>query len=149
MLLFCLRFPLKIYKVRAWQYIILVVLLVLLFGPLQYSYTDFEGGTSVTHSEMRFTSLIRPVTFLILMLFLVFNYRTMVDLYLLLIRGPEKEQEEELSKEIAFYYTKFNACSNSELVDICKMDNDYPVGAQLALNRIKKGDRLKGAENGI
>lgn len=62
----------------------------------------------------------------------------MIDLYHLVTRGSEKEQKEELSKEIEFYYNKFNDCSNIELVDIFKMYNDYPVGAQLALNRIRK-----------
>ena len=62
----------------------------------------------------------------------------MIGLYQLLIRGSEKEQNEELSKKIEFYYNKFNGCSNSELVDIFKMYNEYPVEAQLALKRIKE-----------
>lgn len=137
MFLFCLSFPLKIYNINVARYVILVVLLVLLFSPLSYEYTITEESTSVTHQEARFTSLISPVTFLVLMLFLAFNCQAMIDLYHLLIRGSEKEQKAELSKNIEFYYAKFNDCSNAELADILKMYDDYPVEAQVALKKIK------------
>jgi len=128
---FCISFPLKIYNIKAGQYLILALLLVLLFSPLSYSYTATEGNTSTIHSETTFTSLISPLTVLVLMLFLAFNYRAMINLYRLLTKGSEKEQKEKLSKEIEFYYSKFNGCSDLELVDICKLYNDYLVEEQL------------------
>ena len=138
MVLFCICFPLKIYDIKVGQYVILCVLSILLFSPLSCSYTTIEDNISTIHSEAKFNSFISPITFLVLLLFLAFNYKAMIDLYHLVTRGSEKEQKEELSKEIEFYYNKFNDCSNIELVDIFKMYNDYPVGAQLALNRIRK-----------
>jgi hypothetical protein len=138
MLLLCMSFPLKIYNIKIARYIILVGLLVLLFSPLGYSYTIREGNTSVTYHETKFTSLISFPTFLVLMLFFGFNYSAIINRFQLLIRGSEKEQNEELSKKMEFYYNKFNSCSNAELVDVFKMYNDYPVEAQLALKRIKE-----------
>ena len=138
MLLFCLSFPLKICNVKLGQYLILIVLLILLFSPLSYSFTISDGDTSVTHSGAKYTSLISPITFFILILFLAFNYSAMKNLYQILTKGTDEEQKKVLSTEIEFYYNKFNGCSNRELVDIFKMYNDYPVGAQLALKRIKK-----------
>jgi hypothetical protein len=138
MLLLCISFPLKIYNIKVGRYIILIGLLVLLFNPLYYSYTITEGDTAVTYHESRFNSLISPLTFLVLMLFQAFNYSTMIDLYYLLTRGSEKEQKDELSRKIEFYYNKFNGCSNIELVDILKMYNNYPTEAQLDLKRIKE-----------
>lgn len=136
--LFCISFPLKIYNIKVGQYVILVALLILLFSPLSCSYTTIEDNISTVHSEAKFTSLISPLTFLVLVLFLAFNYSAMIDLYHLVTRGSEKEQKDELCNEIDFYYRKFNGCSETELIDIFKMYNDYPVGAQLALNRIRK-----------
>jgi len=138
MLLFCLSIPLKLYRIRVGQYLIFVALLILLFSPLSYYFTITDGDTSVTHNGAKSTSLISPITFLILILFLAFNYSAMIDLYQLLTKGSDKEQKEALAKEIEFYYNKFNACSDSEMVDIVKMYNDYPAGAKLALNRIRK-----------
>lgn len=138
MLLLCVSFPFKIYNVKLGQYFILGILLILLFSPLSYSFTITDGDSSVTRNGAKYTSLISPLTFVILILFLAFNYKAMIDLYQLLTKGSREEQERKMSKEIEFYYNKFNDCSKSELVDIFKMYKDYPVGAQLALNRIKK-----------
>jgi len=142
MLLFCICFPLKIYDVKVWRYVILVALLILLFSPLSCSYTTIEGNIPTIHSEAKFNSLVSPLTFFVLSLFLAFNYSAMIDLYQLLTKGSDKEQKEALAKEIEFYYNKFNDCSDSELVDIVKMYNDYPAGAKLALNRIRKEKRI-------
>ena len=141
-LLLCISFPLKIYNVKWGQYLILALLLVLLFNPLSCSYTTVEDNISTVRSEAKFTSLISPVTFLVLLLFLAFSYNAIIDLYHLVTRGSEKEQKEKLSKEIEFYYNKFNDCSNIELVDLFKMYNDYPIAAQLALNKIREEKRI-------
>jgi len=138
MLLFCISFPLKIYNIKVGQNAFLIALLVLLFSPLSCSYTTIEDNISTVHSEAKFTSLISPLTLLVLFLFLIFNYKAVIDLYRLITIGSEKEQKEELSREIEFYYKKFNDCSNIELIDIYKMYNDYPVGAQIALKKINE-----------
>ncbi len=138
MLLLCMSFPLKIYNIKIARYIILVGLLVLLFSPLGYSYTIREGNTSATSHETKFTSLISPVTFVILILFTAVNYSVMFELYYLLTKGSKKEQEDKANRDVEFYYKKFNECSADEFYESLKMCNDYPVEAQLALKRIKE-----------
>jgi hypothetical protein len=142
MLFFSVSIPLKIYRVRIGQYVIFAALLILLFSPLSYFYTITEGNTSITHRETKFNSLISPVTFVILILFTMVNYSAMFNLYQLLTKGSETEQEDKANIEVEFYYKKFSECSAVEFKESFKMFNDYPVEAQIALKRIKKEKEL-------
>lgn len=137
LILLCLGFAFKIYKVRAATYIIFLILVVLLFQPITYSYTVSEGNASITHSSSRFDTLISPIVLLVLVCHIMFNYASMIDLYHLLVRGSEKEQREKREKVVDFYYNKFSTCSNIELEDIFKSYNEYPAEAQEALSRLK------------
>lgn len=147
MILFCLGFPLKIYRLQWGQYIILFLLIVLLFQPFSYSYTVVDGNTTSTYNSGYFVGKIDPVIFVVLMSFIAFNHEAVIHLYRLFTKGSKGEREDKRIRDINFYYKKFGTCSDSELEDIYNMYGEYPVEAQEALIRLKsEKNSTKGTE---
>lgn len=138
MFLFAVSIIFKAYNIKIGQYAILILLIILLFNLITFSYTVVNGDVSTTYYSANFSSFgFNPIVFFVLISYIICNRRFVAYAYKLLIHGSVKEQKEKDNKDITFYYNMFNNCSGNELNDAFNLYNDYPLSAQKALNKIK------------
>ena len=72
----------RIYRVKVVQYISFCILLILLFNPLNYSYTVTKGDMSVTHHSTVVSFLsINPIILIVLILYILVNNGAVVESY--------------------------------------------------------------------
>ena len=135
MCLLSLGFIFKKYNLIKVQWISFGLLVVLLVGIINFSYTVQNGDTTTTYHTIKFNSpSINPIVFIILLAFTVVNWR----IFARLLYGSEEEKQEDFDKKVSFYYHKFKDETNNELEIILKLYKEYPKEAQVALTKIKE-----------
>jgi len=137
--LLSISFICKIYNLIKVQYVIFVLLLVLLFNLIGFSYTTTNGDVSTTNYTSKIAFIgINPLVFIILGCFLISNRKEFSKSINTLFYGSINEQIENAGKGISFYYKKFNEYNDSDLRDLFNRYKDYPKEAQIALLQRKK-----------
>ncbi|GAB3923460.1 hypothetical protein [Mucilaginibacter myungsuensis] len=120
------------------QLVIFLALFVPLFSLLNYTYTVEDGDTITTYHSARFSSLVDPIVFLILVVFLGMNLSVIIKFF----KGSDEDITDKSDKLTTFYYDKFNSSDERELIGLYKMYNDYPLEAQIALRKIHEERNL-------
>lgn len=112
----------KIYNSKKEYFLVLILLLLFSFNIINFTVVRFN---------------VNVLGFILLIIYVTIN-RKMVGLICRnIFIGSEKEQEIKKNKNISFYYEKFKKCEAGELNVIFNSFGDYPVEAQIALNKIK------------
>ncbi|MEB0261683.1 MULTISPECIES: hypothetical protein [unclassified Mucilaginibacter] len=126
---------LKQYIFPKLQVTLLFVLLIPLFGFLQYSYSFAEANTTYTYYSGKFTG-ISPVVFIIMVIYIIVNISAIKNAFRFFRHGSDAEQTEKYDKMIQFYYEKFKECPDNEFIEIKSRYEDYPSEAQEAIHKI-------------
>ena len=132
-------FVLKKHNYVKGQWLCFGLLIVLLVQIIDFSYTVQNENGFITYHTSKFTSpSINPVVFIILIAFLIVNWR----IFGLLLYGSVQERKDEFDKKVLFYYNKFNLSGNEELEGIFNLYKEYPKEAQVALRKINEEREL-------
>ncbi|MGY4538852.1 putative membrane protein [Mucilaginibacter sp. UYNi724] len=84
-----------------FQIVLLFVLLIPLFGFLQYSYSFVEANTTYTYHSGKFTG-ISPVVFIIMVIYIIVNISAIKKAFRLFRHGSDAEQTEKYDKMSQF-----------------------------------------------
>ncbi|WP_183575990.1 hypothetical protein HDF18_19050 [Mucilaginibacter sp. X5P1] len=137
--LLSISFIFKRYGLKKIQYVLFVLLIILLFNLIDFSYTAHNGDTSTTYFTSKTVVFgIKPTVFLIILCFILVNNKQFSHSIKNILYGSSIEQNEKFDKGISFYYEKFNSYSDNDLKDIYNLYKDYPKEAQAALMKIKE-----------
>ena len=134
MCLLSLSFIFKKYNLIKIQWVSFGLLVVLLVGIIDFSYTVQNGDTTTTYHTIKFNSpSINPIVSIILLAFIVINWRIFARLFY----GSEEEKQKDFNRKVSFYYDKFKDEPQTELENIFSLYKYYPKEAQIALTKIK------------
>ena len=137
--LLSLSFILKKYNYVKGQWTCFGFLIVLLVQIIDFSYTVENVDGSTTYHTSKFTSpSINPVVFIILISFVVVNWR----IFGLLLYGSAQEKKEDFDKKVYYYYNTFNKVTEEELMYSFSLYKEYPKEAQVALTKINEERNL-------
>jgi len=142
MFLFSISIVFKRYNLVKAQYFLFVLLLILLFQTIHFTYTVTNDNTTTAYEESHSVG-INPIILIILIAFLVVNRKLRRNF----LYGSDKEKKESFEKDVSFYYNKFNEISTDDLKDIFNMYKEYPKEAQVALLQIQRERELNYIEN--
>jgi hypothetical protein len=77
-----------------------------------------------------------PFLLLLLIIYYIINRRSVNRILFAFIYGDKKEIGNKHEKMVDFYFEKFKKCDTTELEQINKNFDEYPVEAQIALTKI-------------
>lgn len=80
---------------------------------------------------------INPLMLLLLIIYLLINKTEVKKTFNGIFFPNAEEQQQDQQRQIDFYYRKFDACSKEELEKIIDNFGQYPVPAQLALDKLR------------
>jgi hypothetical protein len=106
-------------------------------------YWTFGSNNLIEYNGIYFSFLsLNPLSFLLFIIYAIFNGYTIKDLFNRLLKKSEVEVEEEYEKLLKFYYEKFVSCSVEELEGINRNFKDYPMEAQKAIEMVMEERKI-------
>nr|WP_121272503.1 hypothetical protein [Pedobacter schmidteae] len=81
---------------------------------------------------------VNPIMLLILIIYYIINEKTVKKELRRIFFPSEEEKQSEHQMQIDFYYRKFENCGNEELKNIIINKEQYPMPAQIALDKLSE-----------
>ncbi|MBW4890412.1 hypothetical protein KXQ82_11815 [Mucilaginibacter sp. HMF5004] len=132
-LLFIFSVRLVFFRSTFGQYLLFFLIVFAIAGVVTFTYT-IGNATYSSHSSFHAGSIsFDPLSFLLLLLFMVINRRSIFDL----IYGSDGERKDKKEKLEKFYYDRFKKLTPNEFNDTVLMFEDYPDEAKAAINKLK------------
>jgi|GEM_PF-4407199 len=112
----------------------LSVFLLLALGLFNIvSFTYYKTTAGVNYGERTAEiDLINPLILVLIIIYMIVNRRFIRRYY----TPSNKEEVDQQSKMVGFYFDKFNSCSEEELKNALSLYDQYPLEAQLALRKV-------------
>jgi hypothetical protein len=126
----------KILKPTAGKSFVFWLLVLAMFQVINFSIGRSKLNFGYGDSNSFFIGF-DPSLFLVFIMYSIIRRDIPGNIIRGIFKGSEKDQTDERNKMIGFYYKKFISCDSEELKQIFGNFNEYPVEAQIALNKIK------------